>query len=116
MEGEGIGDIIAAEKEIQKRIEEEKIKIEQWIEEMKKKAEEEISRAEEEGRRDYEKRLSAFEEMIRNDASRIINEAIRWQEFTANLSDDELRSILLGFIIKIIPDHDSFQGQGRYQG
>lgn len=100
----GIAHIVTIEKEIQEKIEAEKLKAEQWLEEIKRKTEEDLVRIEEEVKRTYNERLSLLEEEIRNNACTIIEEAVRWHQWAINLKEDELKAVLLKFITRIIPD------------
>lgn len=102
---EGIIDIVAVEKEIQRGIEREKKKADELIAEAKRRAEEDIIRVEEELKRMYEERLSAFDKAIREDASEIIERARRCSERINTLNDEELGRVIIRFIRRIIPDH-----------
>ncbi|MFN3481096.1 MAG: hypothetical protein ACK415_12040 [Thermodesulfovibrionales bacterium] len=104
MEDSGISRIVAIEKEIQERIEEERKRAEQWLEEVKRKAEGDLVRIEEEVKRIYNERLSLLEKEIRNNACNIIEEAMRWHQWVNNLGDDKLKTVLLKFIMMIIPE------------
>lgn len=96
--------IVTVEKEIQEKIEAEKLKAEQWLEEIKKKTVEDLVRIEEEVKRTYNERLSLLEKEIRNNARNIIEEAVRWHQWVINLKEDELKAVLLKFITRIIPN------------
>lgn len=96
--------IVTIEKEIQEKIEAEKLKAEQWLEGIKKKTVEDLVRIEEEVKRTYNERLSLLEKEIRNNARNIIEEAVRWHQWVINLKEDELKAVLLKFITRIIPD------------
>ncbi|MFN3395236.1 MAG: hypothetical protein ACK4Z9_00370 [Thermodesulfovibrionales bacterium] len=104
MEDGGISRIVAIEKEIQERIEGERKKAEQWLEEVKRKAERDLVRIEEDAKRIYNERLSFLEKEIRNNASNIIEEAMRWHQWVNNLDEDKLKTVLLKFIMMIIPE------------
>lgn len=103
MEDKGIAEIIAVEKEIHHRIEEERKRADEWVEGIRKKAEEDLARATEEIEKAYKERLLAYEKEIKNEASGIVGEAMRWRERINNLAEDELRGIIQGFIKRIIP-------------
>lgn len=103
MENEGITGIVAVEKEIQERIERESIRAEEWLKEIREKAEKDLVRAEEEIRKTYDQRLTAFEEEVRSEASKIIERAMRWCKRVNDLRDEELRKVLVRFIVRIIP-------------
>lgn len=114
MEGGGISRIVAVEREIQERIERERKKAEQWLEEVKREAEGDLVRMEEEVKRIHNERLSFLEKEIRDNARNIIEEAMRWHQWVNNLGEDKLKTVLLKFIIMIIPeqvrerrDHDT---------
>lgn len=96
--------IVTIEKEIQEKIEAEKLKAEQWLEGIKKKTVEDLVRIEEEVKRTYNERLSLLEKEIRNNARNIIEEAVRWHQWVINLKEDELKAVLLKFITRIIPE------------
>lgn len=96
--------IVTIEKEIQEKIEAEKLKAEQWLEGIKKKTVEDLVRIEKEVKRTYNERLSLLEKEIRNNARNIIEEAARWHQWVINLKEDELKAVLLKFITRIIPD------------
>lgn len=104
MEDGGISRIVAIEKEIQERIEGERKKAEQWLEEVKRKAEGDFVRIEEEAKRIYNEKLSLLEKETKNNACNIIEEAMRWHRWVNNLGEDKLKNILTKFIMKIIPE------------
>lgn len=104
MGNSGIAKIVTIEKEIQEKIEAEKLKAEQWLGEIKKKTEEDLVRIEEKIKRTNNERLLLLEEEIRNNARTIIEEAVRWHQWVINLKEDELKAVLLKFITRIIPD------------
>lgn len=104
MEDCGISRIVAIEKEIQERIEGERRKAQQWLEEVKKRAEGDLVRIEEEVKRIYNERLSFLEKEIRNNACNIIEEAMRWHQWVNNLGEDKLKTVLLKFVMMIIPE------------
>lgn len=107
MNNEGIAEIVAVEKEIQERIERERQRAEQLIEKARKGAEEDIVMAEEEMKRHYHEKLQAYDKVIKNEASEIIGRAIQWSERINSLNEEGLRTTILQFIKRIIPDHVS---------
>ncbi len=104
-----LGEVIEVEKEIQKRLEVEKNKSQEWLEKVKRDAQKEILTEENSLKGSLEKAVKEAQLNAEKKASNISNDAHAKAERLENLSDEILKGIILRHITRTLPgqEHDN---------
>lgn len=96
-------EIIAVETEIQRNIEIEKEKTNEWIEKVKRDAEDEIGRDEERLKESDAQALKEAKADAERKAARIIEKAVARAEMLKRFDSESLREIIMERILLILP-------------
>lgn len=103
MEKDILSEVIEVEREIQYCLEQERIKVRDWLENVKKESSDELARSEREIRDAYDRSLDEIEQEAAVKAAEITREAERLAERFRTLDEDTLRGIAKKQIAKILP-------------
>jgi vacuolar-type H+-ATPase subunit H len=95
--------IIAAEKEIHKCLEDEKLKARDWIESVRRDAEEDFGRETAEIRKSSREIVETAKKEAENKAALILHTAERQAELIGKVDDDTLRKAIMRHLHKILP-------------
>jgi hypothetical protein len=103
MEKDVLGQVIEVEKEIQKRVEAEELKVREWIESVKKECREKIFIEEEKINRSMEQSLAEAAKEAGKKAEEIVNQAAAAAELLGQLKAESLIDLTEIQIAKILP-------------
>ena len=103
MEDDILSKIVEVEKEIQERTEIEKNKAHEWFEKVKKDAETELVTVEKELYESLNRELQDAKQHAEKKASEILLDAQTKAERIEKLSDEILKTVILKYIITILP-------------
>jgi vacuolar-type H+-ATPase subunit H len=95
--------IIAAEKEIHKCLEDEKVEAREWLESVRRDAEEDFGRKMAKIRESSGKSVEAAKKEAVHRAALIISTADAWARRIEKVDDDTLRRIIMRHLHKILP-------------
>lgn len=103
MEKDILSQVIGVEKEIQKCLESEKVKVREWLEGVKKEAEEEFFREELEIKQSLDQSLKEATRQSETAAAQILSEAADAAELLKRLKVETLTGIIERQIVRILP-------------
>lgn len=98
-----LGEVVEVEKEIQKKLELEKIKCREWLEKLSSETEEKVLQVENQLKESMQESVQNAKIKADHQAAEILREAHATSEMLGNISDETLRRIILRHIIKILP-------------
>ncbi len=103
MEKDVLGQVIEVEKEIQKRVEAEELKVREWIESVKKECRKKIFIEEEKINRSAEQSLAEATKQAGKKAEEIVNQATAAAELLGQLKAESLIGLTEIQVVKILP-------------
>jgi predicted adenine nucleotide alpha hydrolase (AANH) superfamily ATPase len=103
MEEDILSKVIEVEKEIQKGLETEKVKAQEWLEKIKKESEEEIMKEEYRLKEAFESALEESGAYAERKSSEVLSEAVLLAERLKSMPDETLSEIITRHIMKILP-------------
>ncbi len=103
MDGDILSEVIEVEKEIQKCLELERRKAQEWLEKMKALTAEESARNEREIREDFERAIAEAERQAVSRAAVVVKEAEARAGRLRMLDEGTLKTIVEKHVVKILP-------------
>lgn len=97
-----LAEVIEAEREIVRALDQEKAKIQEWLEQNRKKAAADADRAEEDLRASYEQALADADREAEKNAQAIVKEADERAARVRGLDEEELKRIVGKHIHKVL--------------
>jgi cell division septum initiation protein DivIVA len=104
MEDDVLARVISVEKEIQARLDAERVMSREWLEVVKKAEEEEFAREEEQTREAFRKSAEHFRDEAAARAGKVVKDAEEKAERLLALSDETLRGIIMRRLHMIVPE------------
>jgi len=103
MKDDVLGKVVEVEKEIQKKLEKEKLKAGQWLKKIRAETEKEVSRIEDVLKKSFLDELKAIKTYAQQRASEILKEERKKAAILEKTGDDILRKIVSRHLKQILP-------------
>ena len=103
MEEDILSKVIGVEKEIQKGLETEKVKAQEWLEKIKRESEEEIIKEGYRLKEAFERALEESAAYAERKSSEVLSETVLFSERLKAMPDEMLSVIITRHIMKILP-------------
>lgn len=103
MRDDVLGKVVEVEKNIQRSIQSETEKVQEWLEKVKSECDEKVSAHEQEARDAFERRKQHAGRNAKEKASVIVNEALKKADKITSLSQETLKRIVMQHIEGILP-------------
>jgi len=109
-----LAEVIRVEKEIHGRLEAEREKTKQWVEQVRREMDEKLLLTEKGLKETLEQTIQKVREDAMREASKILNDANSEVEKIKNFSDKTLKTLLIKHISRVLPgfSHDSQDVKG----